>query len=163
MLPVYVMPSQSSEEDLTILQNWGLFLICVSDKNVASLKQYAMLLSSFSLPHSHQLLSPCGVFLIPDVVQKFVSSTVAIIIYILGHGYLVNVVFSWHQKFEVKYFELIFNILKMLVLLIVDYCSHFELLCNPVACETTSKYTSIYMWVQWKLEVRLHREDLAKI
>jgi hypothetical protein len=102
-----------------------------------------ILLSSIPLPHSYWLLSQCRIFLIPDIVQKSVSSTVAIITHRLGHGYLVIVVFSPHQKLGVECFKLIFNILKMLVLLIVDYCSHFELLCIPVTCETTSKY--IYM------------------
>jgi len=40
----------------------------------------------------------------------------------------------------VNSFKPIDNILKVLVLLIVDYWFHFELLCNPVACETTSTY-----------------------
>lgn len=77
----------------------------------------------------------------------------------LGHGCLVMQSFSWHQEFEVNNFKPIDNILKVLVLLIVDYWFHFELLCNPVACETTSTY--IHMWLQWTFHASLYREDLA--
>jgi hypothetical protein len=160
ILPVYIITFQNSEEDLMFLLS-SFTHLCFSEDYSFIGTEYTVLLSSALPSLNHWLLSPCRIFLISDIVQTSVFSNVAIIAHRLGHGYPVIVVLSWHQKFEVKYFKLIFNILKMLVLVIVDYCYHFKLSCNPVACQTTSKY--IYMRVQCKLKVRLHKEDLATI
>jgi hypothetical protein len=116
-------------------------------KNVAQVifvrTVYVMWMNSVPLTQRHGLLSPYRIFLMSDLALRTVPSIVAIIAHRLGHESHCIVGFSWHQEFEVKIFKLILNILKTSVLLIVGHCSHFELSCNCVACETTSKY--IYM------------------